>query len=162
MTPTDTKAVKAELEPRLISPSSICTIVVRIKALTGTASFSLTTENIAAPGIASSRANAHVHLEAATVIEIEQNIVTPKTKKVSPRPPPGEPITTLKIYGRACPLGAARISSSGGRVAQIGMMKKSPAVPPTGTQRDIARGTLMAGSATSSAMEEIMPMAEKV
>jgi hypothetical protein len=71
-------------------------------------------------------------------------------------------MTTLKIYGIACPLGALKISSRGGKVAQMGRMKKRPAVPPTGTQRDIALGTLIAGSATSSAMEEIIPMAEKV
>lgn len=55
-----------------------------------------------------------------------------------------------------------RMSARSGMVAQMGMMKKRPAMPPTGTQRDIARGTLTAGSATSSAMEEIMPIAEKV
>jgi len=54
------------------------------------------------------------------------------------------------------------MSARGGRVAQIGRMKKRPAMPPTGTQRDMALGTLIAGSLTSSAMEEIMPMAEKV
>lgn len=45
---------------------------------------------------------------------------------------------------------------------QIGRMKNNPAVPPTGTQRLIARGTLMDGSDTSSAMDEIMPIAENV
>jgi hypothetical protein len=33
---------------------------------------------------------------------------------------------------------------------------------PKGTQREIALGTLTAGSDTSSAMEEIVPIAEKV
>lgn len=58
--------------------------------------------------------------------------------------------------------GAAMISSKGGNVTQIGMMKKRPAIPPTGTQRLIAVGTLVAGWSTSSAIAEIMPMAEKV
>ena len=39
-------------------------------------------------------------------------------------------------------------------MTQIGIMKKRPAVPPTGTQSDMAFGTLTAGSETSSAMEE--------
>lgn len=47
-------------------------------------------------------------------------------------------------------------------MAQIGRMKKNPAMPPTGTQRERALGTLTSGSDTSSAMEEIMPIAEKV
>lgn len=54
------------------------------------------------------------------------------------------------------------MSCSGGRVAQIGMMKNRPAVPPTGTERAIARGTFIAGFVHSSAMEEIIPIAEKV
>lgn len=41
-------------------------------------------------------------------------------------------------------------------------MKKRPAIPPTGTLRAMARGTFMAGFEHSSAMEEIMPIAEKV
>ena len=53
------------------------------------------------------------------------------------------------------------MSSSGGRVKQIGKMKKKPANPPTGIHKDIARGNLMVGSATSSAIAESMPMAEK-
>ena len=36
MTPTDTKAVKAEEDPRSISPSSISTMVTKNKAFTGT------------------------------------------------------------------------------------------------------------------------------
>ena len=35
MTPTDTKARKADEEPRLIKPSSICTTVVRASAKMG-------------------------------------------------------------------------------------------------------------------------------
>lgn len=45
---------------------------------------------------------------------------------------------------------------------QIGRMKKKPANPPTGTQSERALGTLTAGSETSSAIEEIIPIAEKV
>lgn len=54
------------------------------------------------------------------------------------------------------------MSSKGGNVKQIGKMKKSPAMPPTGTQRLRAIGTFLVGSATSSAIEEIIPIAEKV
>jgi hypothetical protein len=46
-------------------------------------------------------------------------------------------------------------------VTQIGMIKKRPAMPPTGTQRLIAFGTLTDASWHSSAMLEIIPMAEK-
>lgn len=53
------------------------------------------------------------------------------------------------------------MSVSGGRVKQIGRMKNSPAIPPTGTQRDIAQGTFVAGEVTSSAIEDIMPIALK-
>ena len=41
-------------------------------------------------------------------------------------------------------------------------MKNKPAIPPTGTQRAIAFGTLTAGSATSSAILEIIPIALNV
>lgn len=58
--------------------------------------------------------------------------------------------------------GAAMMSFNGGNVTQIGMMKKRPAIPPTGTQRLIAVGTLVAGWSTSSAIAEIMPIAENV
>ena len=37
-----------------------------------------------------------------------------------------------------------------------------PAIPPTGTHKEMALGTLIAGSAHSSAILEIMPIAEKV
>jgi len=64
--------------------------------------------------------------------------------------------------GRTWPSGAARRSSSGGRVAQMGMMKNKPAMPPTGTQRARALGSLTVTSPHSSAMDVIMPMAENV
>jgi len=70
-------------------------------------------------------------------------------------------MTTLKMYGKACAPGAAITSSRGGIVTQIGMMKKRPAIPPTGTQRLMAFGTLTDASWHSSAIEDIMPMAEK-
>ena len=66
------------------------------------------------------------------------------------------------MYGRACPDGDSATSANGGRVAQIGMMKNRPAMPPTGMHNEIALGTFTAGSDTSSAIDEIMPMAENV
>ena len=71
-------------------------------------------------------------------------------------------MTVWKIYGKAWALGAAMISANGGSVAQIGRMKKSPAIPPTGTQSEMALGTLTVGFEHSSAIDEIMPIAEKV
>lgn len=78
-------------------------------------------------------------------------------------------------------MGAARIFSRGGRVAQMGlallsvwkghcslvgeeahMMKNKPAMPPTGTHNASALGSLVVGSSHSSAMDEIMPSAEKL
>lgn len=47
-----------------------------------------------APGIALSLAIAHVHLEAAFVIEILHPSVITKIKNINPNPPPGDPITT--------------------------------------------------------------------
>jgi hypothetical protein len=94
---------------------------------------------------------------------MEQNMVMTSTKKIRPRPPPGVPITMWKTYGKAWALGAlAIISASGGKVAQIGITKNKPAMPPTGMHRLIARGTLIVGSLHSSAMLVIMPIAEKV
>lgn len=108
-----------------------------------------------------SLASAQVHLEAATVIDILQPSVRTNTKNINPRAPPGAPMTTLKMYGRACAPGAPITSSRGGIVTQMGMMKKRPAIPPTGTQRLIAFGTFTGASWHSSAILEIMPMAEK-
>ena len=54
------------------------------------------------------------------------------------------------------------MSSSGGSVTQIGIMKNNPAKPPTGTHRLMAVGTLTVGLVHSSAIAEIMPIAEKV
>lgn len=113
-------------------------------------------------GKALSRANAHVHREAATVMEIEQNSVMTRTRNVRPSPPPGESMTTPKIYGRACPTGAPRMSSNGGIVAQIGIMKNRPAIPPTGTHNDMAFGSFVVGSPHSSAIDVIMPIAENL
>lgn len=93
---------------------------------------------------------------------IEQKTVITRTREMSPRPPAGEPITRARMYGRAWPAGAVMMSCSGGRVAQIGMMKNRPAIPPTGTERAIARGTFTSGSAHSSAIEVIIPIPEKV
>lgn len=81
-------------------------------------------------------------------------------------------------------MGAVRMSSRGGSVAQMGldsmsiwtscsgdgekgverahMMKNKPAMPPTGTQRDRAFGSLVVGSSHSSAIDDIMPIAEKL
>lgn len=54
------------------------------------------------------------------------------------------------------------MSSIGGKVKQIGSMKNNPAMPPTGMQKLMALGTFHVGSATSSAIDEIMPIAENV
>lgn len=91
--------------------------------------------------MALSLAMAHVHLLAAFVIEILQPRVITNTKNINPNPPPGEPMTTWKMYGRACAAGASTMSASGGSVTQMGMMKNRPAMPPTGTQSEIALGT---------------------
>lgn len=95
-------------------------------------------------------------------MEIEQNSVMTRTSNVRPNPPPGESMTTPKMYGSACPTGAPSMSSRGGRVAQIGMMKKSPAIPPTGTHSDMAFGNFVVGSPHSSAMDVIIPIAENL
>jgi len=97
MTPTETKARKALVLPRLMRPRSICTMVTRMRALNGTPSLLLTFEKNLEPGMASSRANAHVQRDAATVMEMEQNMVIIRTRKVSANPPPGEPITMWKM-----------------------------------------------------------------
>lgn len=46
--------------------------------------------------MARSRANAHVQRDAAVVIDIEQKTPTTRTKNMSAKPPPGEPITMWK------------------------------------------------------------------
>lgn len=161
MTPTDTNAVNADEEPKLMRPSSICTTVTRMRAFSGTPRVVLTVAKTEEQGSARSRAKAHVQRDAATVMEMLQKRVMTRTRNVRPRPAPGEPMTIWKMYGRAWPAGAPMMAVRGGRVAQRGMMKKRPAMPPTGTHRVIARGTLMAGASHSSAMAEIMPMAEK-
>lgn len=71
-------------------------------------------------------------------------------------------MTLAKMYGKACPAGALITSAKGGIVTQIGMMKKKPKKPPTGTHRLIAVGTFTAGFAHSSAIEEIIPSALNV
>lgn len=72
-------------------------------------------------------------------------------------------MTVWKIYGKPCEYDdCCMMSSMGGRVKQIGKTKKRPAMPPTGIHKLIAHGTFRVGSATSSAIEEIMPMAENV
>lgn len=108
------------------------------------------------------RAKAHVHRDAATVMDVEQKSVMTRTRNVKPSPPPGESMTTPKMYGRACWTGAFRMSSRGGIVAQMGTIKNSPAMPPTGTHRDMALGSFVVGSPHSSAMNMIMPMAENL
>lgn len=42
------------------------------------------------------------------------------------------------------------------------MMKNSPAMPPTGTHSERALGSFVVGSSHSSAIDEIMPSAEKL
>ena len=91
-----------------------------------------------------------------------QKIATPRIKNIKANPPPGEPITTRKTYGRAWPAGALRISFKGGSVAQIGMMKNKPAIPEIGTTSESALGRSTAGSRHSSAIELIIPIAAKV
>lgn len=55
-----------------------------------------------------------------------------------------------------------RGGTSGGWVWLAYMMKKRPAMPPTGTQRAMALGSLTVGLSTSSAIEVIMPSAENL
>lgn len=146
-------------------PAQLSLIVVQltsVRAKMGVPCRTSTLDHSRDKGRALSRANAQVHREAATVMEIEQNSVITRTRNVRPRPPPGESMTTPKMYGRACPTGAAKMSSKGGRVAQMGMMKNRPAIPPTGTHREMALGSLVVGSPHSSAIEVIMPRAEKL
>jgi hypothetical protein len=52
------------------------------------------------------------------------------------------------------------LSSQGDAV--WGLTKNKPAMPPTGTQREMALGSFTAGSPHSSAMAETIPIAEKV
>lgn len=42
------------------------------------------------------------------------------------------------------------------------MMKNNPAMPPTGTHSEIALGSFVVGSSHSSAIEAIIPNAEKL
>lgn len=72
-------------------PSSIWTIVTRAREYTGTERRFETMAKSFAPGMASSRAKAQVQRDAATVMEMEQKAVTPRTRKTKPKPPPGEP-----------------------------------------------------------------------
>lgn len=122
ITPTETNAKKAELLPKLISPSNNWIKVVSTSAQMGVPCFLSTRDHSVANGMALSRAKAHVHRDAATVMEMEQKKVMIRMRKVRPRPPPGESMTTPKIYGRAWPMGAERMSSSGGKVAQMGLV----------------------------------------
>lgn len=121
ITPTETNARKADDEPRLMRPSSICTAVVSTSDQMGVPWRVSTLDQRRETGMALSRAKAQVQRDAATVMEMEQKSVMTSTRKVSPRPPPGEPITTPKMYGRAWAIGASRMSSRGGKVAQMGL-----------------------------------------
>ena len=89
MTPTDTNAVKADVLPRLMRPSSICTMVRRKRAQMGTPKRGETRDHRAAPGTASSREMAQVQRDAALVMLMEQKRVMARTRKMRPRPPPG-------------------------------------------------------------------------
>lgn len=113
-TPTEMKAVNADVEPMLTSPSNIWTTVTRAKAQTGTPRRLSTLDHSGEPGIASSRAKAQVHREAATVMLIEQRTVMTSTRNMRPRPPPGDPITVWKMKGKACAPGALTMSVKGG------------------------------------------------
>lgn len=139
-----------------------CRYLTNVRAKIGVPCRVSTLDQSRDKGKALSRANAHVQREAATVIEMEQNSVMTSTRNVRPSPPPGESMTTPKMYGRACPTGAPRMSSKGGKVAQIGIMKKRPAIPPTGTHSDMAFGSFVVGSPHSSAMDVIIPIAENL
>lgn len=101
ITPTDTNARNADDDPKLMRPSSIWTTVVNTRDQIGVPWRVSTLDHSRETGMALSRAKAHVHRDAATVMEIEQNSVMTSTRNVKPRPPPGEPITTPKMYGNA-------------------------------------------------------------
>ena len=47
-------------------------------------------------------------------------------------------------------------------VKGLRLTKDKPAIPPTGTQSDIALGSFTVGSPHSSAMDDIMPIAENL
>lgn len=122
MTPTETNARNADDEPRLINPRSSWIRVVSASAKIGVPWRSSILDHRLAKGIALSRANAHVVLEAATVMDMEQNKVMMSTSKVRAMAPPGDPITLPKMYGSACPTGAPRISANSGSVAHKGII----------------------------------------
>lgn len=97
MTPTLTNARNADEEPRFTTPNNIWMAVVRPSAQMGAPWRESTLDQRRSSGIALSRENAQVHRDAATVAEMEQKKVMTRTRKVKPRPPPGESMTLLKM-----------------------------------------------------------------
>lgn len=147
------KAVNAEVEPRLINPSRSSIIVTRVRAYNGMPSRLSTVAQMRGKGMPLSLANAQVVRDVATVILMLHTHVKSRTRKLRPKPPAGEPITWLNMYGSACPEGAPMMSANGGSVKQMGRMKKSPEMPPAGMDQNRAFGTRTAGSEHSSAIE---------
>lgn len=72
ITPTDTKAKKAEDDPRLMSPSNISTTVVNPSAQMGTPCRLSTRLHSLEIVMALSRTKAHMQRDAPTVMEMEK------------------------------------------------------------------------------------------
>ena len=101
MTPTDAKAVKALLEPRLIRPSNISTAVTSVREYIGR-SAKVHVQRLAR-GSALSRLNAHVQWEAAFVIAIAQKSVTNRIIIIKIKAPVFDPMMEYTTYGSAWP-----------------------------------------------------------
>ena len=84
MTPTEMKALKADVDPKLISPSSNCIRVTSATARTGMPRRSSTLDQTEDRGTALSRAKAQVVREAATVIEMDAKKVMMRISTVNP------------------------------------------------------------------------------
>ena len=130
----------------------IWTTILSIMALRGMSRLRLTFIHHLEPGIAPSRAKAHVQREVAVVQPIPHIMAKTIRGTSRPKAPPGEPIASLRIGGTGCP--EARLTRVGisGKTKTIGIRKSKPANVLRITVPTIALGTWMEGCWTSSHM----------
>jgi hypothetical protein len=127
-----------------------CTAMLSNIALIGTSSLVLTCFHHLEPGMAPSRAKAHVQRDAAVVQPIPQKSAKTRSGKSKPIAPPEEPTALLIITGTGWPEARSASIVWSGRTKTSGMRKKRPAMVLSTMVPTIALGTCLAGSWTSS------------
>lgn len=144
------KALNAAVEPKYITPRMICTAMLSIMAFSGICRRLLIFLHHCDPGMAPSRAKAHVQRDAAVVHPMPQIMARTMMGIKSANVPPELPTADFTIIGTGWSEDWLMRDARSGRMTTSGMRKMSPARVLSTIVPTMAFGTWVRGLWTSS------------